>query len=794
MNPDQKARSIILGILGSLFIAAFFWLFGDTKLVKILNLSMPRNEILAKAEQAFNESDLAKYNLSKRIRLVVHDELNQYAQVYLKKNNSNVTLAIGYWQITWSGKVKTKESEKEEVRYVIRFDFNGNLIGLEEVSPFLKKLPNLPESEAIAKATIFLSSFNIDSSSVELTKKRIYKEDKTLNYDFTFTRPSSISSDLIDNFTIFISGPEVTEFQIKTSIDENTFKFPKAEKVGEIITTASAIIVWVIICLFLIVIFFKRLRHDELEFKRAIWLGIAAFIIMWTNIAIQSWPKWEEFIIGGGIAGVFTGGSIVIAYSLTESLNREVWRKKLALTDLLFQGYFQVKEVGAAILNSFFVSGLALLIFGVLIWLTSNQNLGYLDLTEDSLRIFGSRYDIITNICENLIKVFFIGFVILSFWSTYLRSKIKNVAVLIIVLALFYNFSGLHFYSLRPSYLSFFLAIPFAIFVAYVVYKFDLLTILLTLFAFNYFADLSLISLQPDGFFGNLGVITGIFTALTFVTGVYFIYSKDSVKHFENYVPQYVSRIAERERFLQELEIARSVQKRFLPQTIPAFPNLDIASICRPAMEVGGDYYDFICDGRQRLSVVIGDVSGKGVSAAFYMTMAKGIIKTLSKATKTPGKLLTEMNAIFYENAPREVFISVIYGLFDMKDKMLTFARAGHNPLIVRKSMIGEPESLKPKGLAIGLEKGLIFSTTIEEMSLPIEPGDVFVFYTDGISESMNKNGEEFGENRLRQLIGQNAHLSAQELMTTITAEVNKFAQNATQHDDFTMIVVKVGS
>jgi serine phosphatase RsbU (regulator of sigma subunit) len=335
--------------------------------------------------------------------------------------------------------------------------------------------------------------------------------------------------------------------------------------------------------------------------------------------------------------------------------------------------------------------------------------------------------------------------------------------------------------------------LPFAIYLAYVVYKYDLFTVLLSLFTFYYLIDFSLVSLLPDGFLSIPGVVLAVSVIFMLAVGLYLFYSKVSSKDFEKYVPEYVSRIAERERFLKELEIARSVQMRFLPQSVPAFPNLEIACICRPAMEVGGDYYDFVRDGDQCLSVVIGDVSGKGVSAAFYMTMAKGIIKTLSKSNKLPKELLTEMNTIFYENAPRDVFISVIYGQFDMKQRKLTFARAGHNPLIVRKRMIGEPELINPKGLAIGLESGQLFSTTIEERSLSIEPEDVFVFYTDGISESMNKNGEEFGEERLGQIISQNAHHSAQTILDKITQEINKFAKNTTQHDDFTMVVVKVG-
>jgi serine phosphatase RsbU (regulator of sigma subunit) len=316
--------------------------------------------------------------------------------------------------------------------------------------------------------------------------------------------------------------------------------------------------------------------------------------------------------------------------------------------------------------------------------------------------------------------------------------------------------------------------------------------VLLAFFVVNLFLEISLVSLLPAGIFSAPSIVAWSMLFIMLVSGSYLISSKTSIGEFEHYVPAYVSRIAQRERFLKELEIARSVQQRFLPQSVPQFPHLDIACICRPAMEVGGDYYDFIRDGNRSLGILIGDVSGKGVSAAFYMTMVKGIIKTLARSTLAPKKMLTEMNTIFYENVPREVFISIVYGLFDLEKKTLTFARAGHNPIIVRKSSSQQPEMLNSKGLAIGLEKGKLFPDTIEEITLPIESGDLFVFFTDGISESKNLRGDEFGEDNLQRVIAESVNSSAQMLLDTITQKVSRFAGTAVQHDDFTMVVVKV--
>jgi len=209
-------------------------------------------------------------------------------------------------------------------------------------------------------------------------------------------------------------------------------------------------------------------------------------------------------------------------------------------------------------------------------------------------------------------------------------------------------------------------------------------------------------------------------------------------------------------------------------------------------MEVGGDYYDFIRINDRYMSVLIGDVSGKGVSAAFYMTMVKGIIKTLSKKTRDPATLLIEANEIFCENTPRNVFITIIYGIFDLKAQTLTVASAGHNPLIAWRNRTGKTEIVNPKGMALGLEPGELYRTIIEEKCIPIEEKDVFVFYTDGVSEAMNTKEEIFGEERLRLVIEQYAHLSPQLLQEKVVQAVSEFSGKAPQHDDLTMVVVKI--
>jgi hypothetical protein len=530
-----------------------------------------------------------------------------------------------------------------------------------------------------------------------------------------------------------------------------------------------------------------------MEFNRAIWLGLISGLIMWGKVAIQNYGGgWDETIIGGVFAGLFTGGSLILVYAVAESLAREVWPEKLVLSDLAFRGIFRAREIGAAILHAFFIGGTGLLLYGLCLWLGSRIPFSYFEIKNDQLWLLRDQLTGGTEFFGTILSVMFGAFMLFCFWNSYLRRRFQSPVVVMGLLAVSLSVSGFASHYLRPEWLSFLFILPLASYWARHAFEQDLFTMLVSLLIFLLVFDISLIAILPEGWTGLPALIAlGISTVLL-VSGGFLSRSTKTAKGYENYVPAYVSRIAERERFLKELEIARSVQMRFLPNRVPVMPHLDLASICRPAMEVGGDYFDFISHDGQALSVLIGDVSGKGVSAAFYMTMAKGIIKTLVKKAISPKEVLAEMNTVFYENSPKEVFISLIYGYFDLHQNTLTFARAGHNPLIVHKSVSGAPQLLNPKGLAIGMDPGAVFAKTIEEVSVPIAPGDLFVFYTDGISECMNKNGEEFGEERLSGFIGQNAHVPAQALLERITQEITQYSAGAHQHDDYTMVVVKV--
>jgi sigma-B regulation protein RsbU (phosphoserine phosphatase) len=217
-----------------------------------------------------------------------------------------------------------------------------------------------------------------------------------------------------------------------------------------------------------------------------------------------------------------------------------------------------------------------------------------------------------------------------------------------------------------------------------------------------------------------------------------------------------------------------------------------VAALCLPAAEVGGDYYDLLPLGETRMGVLVADVSGKGTSAALYMAELKGLVLSLSRIYDSPAKLLGEANRILTANMDSRSFVTMTYAVVDTAARCMRYARAGHNPLIHLQARTGRTRVLTPAGLGLGLDPGERFEKILQEDEVPLEVGDFFLFFTDGVSEAMNTGAELFGEGRLRRIIEESGSLGSEELKERILEEVRRFVGDADPHDDMTLVVLKV--
>lgn len=249
-----------------------------------------------------------------------------------------------------------------------------------------------------------------------------------------------------------------------------------------------------------------------------------------------------------------------------------------------------------------------------------------------------------------------------------------------------------------------------------------------------------------------------------------------------------IEKSIERERLLREMTLAQEMQRKLLPQSLPRLAGVELEAVSTPAFEVGGDYYDFIALPGNRLGIIVGDVSGKGVPAAFYMSEVKGIFQSLGGLYDSPRDFVIRANAVLTESIDKHSFVSVIYGILDATTGRLLLARAGHCPML----HIGAHGAtyIRPDGMGLGLSDGDLFADAIEEYTIQLQPGDMCLFYTDGMTEA-HRNGEEFGYERLVTVAGRVANASAVRVKDEILRAVDTFIEHAPPHDDLTLVVAR---
>jgi serine phosphatase RsbU (regulator of sigma subunit) len=257
---------------------------------------------------------------------------------------------------------------------------------------------------------------------------------------------------------------------------------------------------------------------------------------------------------------------------------------------------------------------------------------------------------------------------------------------------------------------------------------------------------------------------------------------------------------ADKARMEQEMLAAREIQQKLLPAGPIQFPGLASIAFCEPAREVAGDYYDFLHISDTELGVLIADVSGKGLPAGLYMAQLKVVVQSLARVHRSPREFLIAVNRVVADNIDSKSFITMSYGVINLDRQQMAFARAGHCPLIhvpgeappgMRKASV-----LTPDGLVVGLkiDNGQLFESMLQEVTIPLRNDDLFVFFTDGISETMNSSFDCYGEARLAKVLEQYSHLPFEQLRSFIFADLRAFAGKADQHDDMTMVMLKVAN
>ena len=256
-------------------------------------------------------------------------------------------------------------------------------------------------------------------------------------------------------------------------------------------------------------------------------------------------------------------------------------------------------------------------------------------------------------------------------------------------------------------------------------------------------------------------------------------------------------RVVEQETLRRDIALASDVQRRLLPDAPPRVESADFAAVSVPARRIGGDYYDFVELRDRQLGIALADVSGKGVAAALIMSVVQASLRIISsEGDVPPPRLVARMNEFVYRSTPASKYATFFYAQFDQQRRELRYVNAGHNaPYLLRAGRTSTAQAASPEieQLSVGgTVVGMFPETGYEEATVELRPGDVLLAFTDGVPEAHNPENEEFGEERLQQLLRRIAHLPADEISARISAEMKSWIRDAEQYDDLTFIVMKV--
>lgn len=807
-----KLKQIIIPLL--FFITAIvitYFLIPDYHPFGWLNITSSKQSIIDHSYQYLNKAKILYESNKLNIKLESDMKFIRWINSEYKINLANKILSENdgsyYWVLNRSNKDKSSivvSSDNEGNIQLNKPDFtlkildNGKVIGfrvdIEDSTVKISLTPieakNLAENFIVNfRNDIVLEDDSLQISNTGLTNTFYFESSEIINKqkhnEYNFSWYTKIKKLVNYSLKVQIVGDQIRSFIIQPIIPEN---YQKEET--DVFVVATTIIFLLLIVISVSIVGFKRFRAYEVGFKLAIGFGVLVIISFVLNELLEKIGSFDfTMLLGMGLGGIFISGAAVVLWAVSETLFREIWNPKYLSLDLIYHKKIIHSKIGVVLINSIsFGFGLTAVFF-VLQFALSNYS---------SISFYGDSFNSFSYITSSLplLNIFlsvFNSYAILSVaFFMFLAASIKRYISNDIIFILVCGFAWALFIpsNVNPLTAGLPISLVIGILLSTILIKYDLLSTLLSFLLFKFFIIATEFSFLDESSLKNEWHILILIILILLVFGIVLILRKDKFTEYDSITPKFVENITERQRLKKELDVAKHVQMSFLPKENPSLMGIDIASTCIPALEVGGDYYDFIHLEKNKLGIIVGDVSGKGTQAAFYMTLTKGFLKAIAKTTDSPAEVLIKMNELFYENVERGRFISMIYAIVDLEKKLIRIARAGHNPVILNDH--GNIKLISPTGLALGLEKGLIFSKVITETEEEITSGKTYLFYTDGFTEAVNKKGHEYGLDRMFEIVKLWNSSSAEQIKSRMIEDVNKFIGKASQHDDMTMVILKI--
>jgi len=280
---------------------------------------------------------------------------------------------------------------------------------------------------------------------------------------------------------------------------------------------------------------------------------------------------------------------------------------------------------------------------------------------------------------------------------------------------------------------------------------------------------------------GTIALVILVNALLAVATGIA-LYTYDSMRH---QIVQSFQLQRDKDAIERQLQLALEVQKELFPKTIPRVAGLQLAGVCLPAIGVGGDYYDFLPLGEDRVGLVVADVSGKGIPAALLMAGLQASVRGLVLPSLPAAEVNRRLNEVIYRSTSPSRYATLFFGVYDGRERTLTYSNAGHNPPI----LICEngPKRLDSGGIPLGV----LGDVSYDQDKHSVAPGDILALYTDGVTESVDRSGREFGEDRLIDLLSRNRGRTLDEMIPIVIEELRNWTGGGPPHDDITLVLAR---
>ena len=802
MNSGKKGHYwlflILVAVIGGL---AFVYFVPSLFSILPRHMAFNRTEAIQAAGRHLRDLGYQPGDYQADASLQIRRDLIQYIERQYKAGDRDSVLRrlpAYAWQINW-----TKPKEDDSIPGVSRGDFpdafNEVVLQIDAYGTpvaFWVQIDteslrvNLKDSVARAMAdSVVRAALGKEAASFTLNKSNSNTHERHTEQFFTYNRSEPVCG-LQQQLNVVISGPYVSKFALQ--YNPPAISSLEKERAIQVFPFITLIFSLGMLC---VVQLIRKLRVDAINFQYTLAPALAAGLLAVGMIVLEA-NRLDLFslFLGVTIYAATAALAMVVAVAVGESTVRQLWDDKLLNLDAMLRGQFRHRHLAIALLRGLaFGVGLAGLIALTMKAAGLFTSISLAEWCADLHRDAAS-----VPFMVSLIRIFndalWTQFAVVLALLPILVKWLPRQKYAAPIFALIFGIGMHHTIKLpsEPLAANLIVGLILGLAFAYLFLRYDFITVFTAHITFaTLFAAARLLSLNhPTFWYSGLMLLIPLFALVAFSGWAWPVYK--SHEQLRNYLPHQSVKILENERLKRELEIARRVQMSFLPKQLPELPGLEVSSSCLPASEVGGDYYDFVPMGDNRIGFAIGDVSGKGVSAAFYMTLTKGFVRSLSRTQWGPAQILIEINRLFYESVERGHFVSLIFGVLDLNEMTLTFARAGHDPIFWCRHQDDHFERLLPPGIALGLEPGEVFSEIIKEQTIKVQAGDLFVLYTDGFSEAMNQFANEFGEERLAQSVRRHAHLPTDEIMEKIKTQVSHFVGRSPQHDDMTMLIMRI--